>query len=140
MRHRLYIHLVWTTREREAMIVPDTAVFLDRFIRSICRQERALVLALGMVRDHVHVLLRIHPTTDIPRLVQRLKGGSSVVANRESPVGRGRLRWAKGYSVESVSPRQVEGARAYVLAQGTHHPTLAIPGWPRGRRLKPALG
>jgi REP element-mobilizing transposase RayT len=36
-----------------------------------------VVLSLGIVRTHVHLLVRLHPTTSIPRPVQRLKGGSA---------------------------------------------------------------
>jgi hypothetical protein len=43
MRHRLYVHLTGTTRDREPMLSAD----------------------------------RVHPTTALPRLVQRLKGANS---------------------------------------------------------------
>ncbi len=33
VRHRLYVHLVWTTRGRERLIDPDLARFLCRFLR-----------------------------------------------------------------------------------------------------------
>jgi REP element-mobilizing transposase RayT len=103
---------------------------LWRFLRDIVRQERAVVLALGLVSTHVHLLLRIHPTTSVPRLLQRLKGGSAVIGTRENHARPEPLRWGKGYSIISVSPTAVESVRDYVRAQHRHHPELAIPGWP----------
>ncbi|HMA44008.1 MAG TPA: IS200/IS605 family transposase [Gemmatimonadales bacterium] len=129
MRDRLYVHLVWTTRNREATIDLGVARFLERFLAAVARQERAGVHALGMVQTHVHLLLQLHPTTSIPRLLQRLKGGSSVLANREGHATQRPLRWAKGYSIASVSPRALEAVRAYVLSQPSHHPSEVIPGW-----------
>ena len=128
MWHRLHVHIVWTTRDREATLDGQVTRFLASFLPAVCRQERAAPLALGAVQSHVHVLVRVHPTTSLPRLVQRLKGGSSVMANREGHAVRA-LRWAKGYSVTAVGPRAVETARRYVLNQALHHPDEAIGGW-----------
>ena len=84
-----------------------------------------------MVSDHVHLLVALHPATSLPRLVQRLKGGSAVVANREGHAHRGHpLRWAKGYNVETVSPRRVPRVGEYIRRQPQHHPQRAIPDVP----------
>jgi len=128
MRDRLYVHIVWTTRDRQPTIDATVARFLTRFLPAVARQERAGLHAVGMVRTHIHLLLQLHPTTNISRLLQRLKGGSSVLANREGHAARP-LRWARGYNIESVSPRALAAAREYVLQQPAHHPREAIPGW-----------
>jgi len=126
----MYMHIVWTTRDRAATIGASAATFLARFLPAVARQERTAVLAMGIVQTHVHLLVKLHPTTDITRLMQRLKGGSSVLANREGHVTGKPLRWAKGYNIESVSPSAVETAKRYVLGQSSRHPGEAISGWP----------
>jgi putative transposase len=129
MRHQLYIHLVWTTRRREPLIDRDLARFLCRFLRATARRERAYILELGMVQNHVHLLGRVHPTVPISRLVKRLKGASSAVAAQEGLGSQGRLYWAKGYAVHSVSTAALASVRAYLRGQPQHHPAEAIPGW-----------
>ena len=129
MRHRLYVHLVWTTLGRERLIDPELARFLCRFLRAMARKERAYVLEIGMVQTHVHLLARLHPTVPVSILVKRLKGASSAVAAQKGLGSQGRLSWAKGYSVESVSGRALEPVRGYLRAQPTHHPGEAIIGW-----------
>ena len=129
MRHRLYVHLVWTTQGREPLIDLELARFLCRFLRAMARKERAYVLEIGMVRTHVHVLARIHPTVPISTLVERLKGASSAVAANEGVGGRGRLYWAKGYSVDSVSGGSLAAVRAYLRRQPTKHSNEAIEDW-----------
>ena len=91
MRSRLFYHLVWTTRGRQSMLDAPSARFLDRYLRAVARQERVRVLAVGAVTTHVHVLFEAHPTTSLPRLIQRFKGGSSVLINRERHIGGGRV-------------------------------------------------
>ena len=66
MRHRLYVHLVWTTRERARLIDRDLARFLCGFLRAMARKERAYVLEIGMVQTHVHLLVRVHPPCQSP--------------------------------------------------------------------------
>ncbi len=129
MRHRLYIHLVWTTRDRAPLIDDALARFLCRFLRAMARKERAYILEIGMVQTHVHVLARVHPTNVVSSLIKRLKGASSAVAAQEGVGGLGRLYWAKGYSVQSVSARAVDLVRAYLRRQPIHHADEAIGGW-----------
>ncbi len=130
MFHRLYCHIVWTTREREPVIDAGLAAFLTRFLRTIAHQERAHILEMGIVATHVHLLVRIDQATSLPRLLQRLKGGSSYVAGKEKHSNSGRsLKWAKGYSIETVSPRQLQAVRGYLRSQSQRHPGAAIQGW-----------
>jgi REP element-mobilizing transposase RayT len=130
VRHRLYYHIVWTTRDRAQLVDDGLATFLCRFLRSVARQERAHILEIGMVSTHLHILIRTHPTTDIPRLLQRMKGGSSAVAGKEHHSNTNRvLKWSKGYSITTIGPRSLEGLREYLRSQPTRHPSEQIPGW-----------
>lgn len=140
MRHRFYIHLVWTTRGRAPMIDAARARFLSRFFPAIALQERADLLALGMVTTHVHLLMRIVPVTVVPRMVQRLKGGSAHLAGKEGigdiPLP---LLWEEGYNLESVSPAARDKVGLYVLGQADHHPDEAIDGWHAAERMNPDI-
>ena len=82
-----------------------------------------------MVQTHIHLLARVHPTNAVSCLVKRLKGASSAVAAQEGLGGLGRLYWAKGYSVHSVSSRALDAVRAYLRHQPIHHPAETIVGW-----------
>jgi REP element-mobilizing transposase RayT len=84
------------------------------------------VLAIGVVKDHVHLLLRLAPVLDVPRLVQGLKGASARVANRDCVIKDVTLRWAAGYDLRSVSPCNLVRAERYVKAQAKRHRWLAI--------------
>ncbi len=131
MRHRLFYHIAWTTRDRWPLIDAKAATFLVRYLPSIARQERARIIELGIVSTHVHVLVRNHPTTAVPRLIQRFKGGSATIANKEGHVDHGRgLRWAKGYNIQTVCPKALVAVADYVRNQPERHPEQRIEGWP----------
>ena len=130
MRHRIYYHIVWTTRGRAPLIDAGLATFLCRFLRQMAREERAHVLEIGMVTTHVHVLTRAHPMADIARLLQRLKGASSAVAGKERQSSSGTtLKWDKGYAIHSVSARNLGAVRQYLRDQPKHHPDEVIADW-----------
>ena len=124
----LYALLTWTTFERHPVIDAACAEFLRRFLPAAARRYGAEVIAIGVVRDHVHLLLLLPPVIDIPRLVQGLKGASARIANRDRVITGDKLRWASGYDLRSVSPQAVNRVRAYIENQGSRHPFSRITG------------
>ncbi|HEY3280529.1 MAG TPA: IS200/IS605 family transposase [Gemmatimonadales bacterium] len=123
--HQLYVHLVWTTLDRLPMIDSATRAFLDEFFKKTAARHDSEIIALAILRTHVHMIVRTPPRIDLPRLVQFFKGGSSYAASRLPGNVLG-LRWAKEYSATSVSPRQLKQAIQYLENQDRHHPGEAI--------------
>ena len=100
----IYAHVTWTTRERRPLIDHEAAGLLTRLLPRIARRHGATLLELGMVRDHVHVILLLPPVLDVPRLMQGLKGASSRIVNRDhGRAGPAKLLWANDYDMRSVS-------------------------------------
>jgi putative transposase len=135
MHHNLHLHVVWTTRGRVPDINLARAAYLAEHLPIIVRQERGRVIELGIVSTHLHMLLRFHPTTVLPRLMQRMKGSTAHGINRGSAARAVDLRWAKGYSASTISPRDIDRVADYVRSQPLHHPAEAIPGWEELRSL-----
>lgn len=126
MRHRIIFHIVWTTKERAPLIDAPAARFLCITIRTLAREHRSVVLELGMVSTHVHLLLRSEPLCDLPKMIGRMKGVTSRLAKAQEIAP---ITWADGYNVESVSPGEEQRLRHYLRAQPYRHPTEAIPDW-----------
>src|SRR5690242_4150312 len=121
---RLYALLTWTTLRRLPLIHPAGAAFLRRVLPEIARRHATRVLDLGIVANHVHLVLELPPHADIPRLVQGLKGASARIANRDGVMPRAPLRWANGYDLRSLSVGDVRRAITYVRTQSARHPDL----------------
>src|SRR5437016_1311943 len=88
MPFRFYAHLSWTTWARLPLIDERVAHFLGPFLLAEAKRHGARVMEMGIVRDHVHLLLELPPVYDAPRLVQGLKGASARIANRDGHTGR----------------------------------------------------
>ena len=121
MPFRFYAHLSWTTWARLPLISEQVANFLGPFLLAEAKRHGARIVEMGIVRDHVHLLLELPPVYDAPRLIQGLKGASARIANRDGHAGRGSLRWEKGYDFRSVGIRQLTGVTAYVRDQELKH-------------------
>jgi putative transposase len=116
---------VWTTLDRSPMIDAATQSFLDEFFKKTAAAQDVTIVELAILRTHVHMIVRIPPRVDLPRLVQFFKGGSSYRASRQPGNILG-LRWAAEYSATSISPRQLETVRNYLRTQPEHHPGESI--------------
>jgi putative transposase len=92
----------------------------------IARRHGTRVIELGIVQNHVHMVLELPPRLDIARLVQGLKGASARIANRDGVMTRARLRWADGYDLRSLGVRDLKRAIRYVRTQQERHPDLAL--------------
>ena len=133
MPARLYAHLTWTTLQRQPLINAGVADFLRRFLPREASRHGTRVLALGIVTDHVHLVLRLPPVINTPRLVQGLKGASARLANRDGLTPRAPLHWAEGYDLRTVGVRQLSTVITYVGNQPARHPTLVVDERPSGR-------
>ena len=89
---RLYGMLTWTTSRRLPLIHDKLAEFLRRVLPEIARRHETRIVEIGIVRNHVHLILELSSRPDIPRLVQGLKGASARIANRDGYMPRARLQ------------------------------------------------
>lgn len=127
MRHRVYFHIVWTTRNRLPLIDRPRAEFLAEFLPRIASTERAQVQRVGIVSTHLHVLLRVHPICSVPRMVMRWKSLPARLTRRGEIGDEDRpLQWAAGYRLTTVSPGHLQWVSGHLDNQPNHHPLEAI--------------
>lgn len=124
--YALYYHIVFVTAKRQPLIDQDVAAFLREFLCAQADEQGARVLALGVLCDHVHLVLSCRPTHYLPELLQNLKGISAYEANHYREF-ESVLYWRRGYHVDTISKRALPQVCAYVRDQLTHHPDKHPP-------------
>ena len=117
--YELHYHLVWGTKGREAMVLPDLRYRLYACIRENCEAKACTVHEIGGVEDHVHVALSIPATASVAEVVHDAKGSSSHLVNAEG-IGRG-LYWQPGYGAMSIRKKDVPAVRRYIQEQKQRH-------------------
>jgi REP element-mobilizing transposase RayT len=96
---------------------------LFSYIGGTVKEHKSRLLVAGGVEDHVHLLLKIHPSFAISKTVQLLKSNSSRWI-KENYQKNKRFEWQTGYGAFSVSQSQFQSVANYIQNQKEHHKRL----------------
>ncbi len=121
----LLYHIVFSTKDRNPSIRDDIREPLYEYIGGIIRGERGILLEIGGIPDHVHLLAKFKTDIAVSMMVQKIKGKSSGWIN-ERPDRLERFEWQSGYGIFSVSESVVEKVRSYIRRQEAHHKTVSF--------------
>lgn len=116
----LLYHIVFSTKHRAPLIVHELQVDLYEYVGGIIRGEGGVLLEIGGIADHVHLLTKFKPAKSVSEMLNRIKAKSSGWLNAERSPSRG-FSWQEGYAAFSVSESQVPYVRHYIQSQEEHH-------------------
>lgn len=116
----LYIHVVFSTKNRADLIRPEIEDRLFAFIGGIIKNHGCVLLAAGGTADHVHLLISFGKMIALSELLGHIKRESSAwIKNQE--FGTKRFAWQDGYGAFSVGPTQTDSVKRYIGTQKEHH-------------------
>ena len=115
----LYVHLIWTTWDRQPVLTPELLARAFACMHRDCAAMKVEMIAAGGTADHVHVLVRIPATVSVAQIAKQLKGSSSHLLNHEC--GLCGFRWQGAYAAFSVSRSLGRTVREYILTQQKRH-------------------
>ena len=116
----LLYHFVFSTKERRALVTPKLQAELYPYIGGIVRSERGILLDIGGMPDHVHLVARLRADTAVADMVRLVKANSSKWANERKDLTDG-FAWQAGYGAFTISQSQLPTVREYVQTQERHH-------------------
>ena len=125
---RTYYHIVWATKNREALITPRNEPRLYAYIVNKAAELGVYVYALNGWTDHIHVVAAVPPKEAVAHVVKTLKGASSHDLNQQS-VPDTLFAWQRGYGLLSLGSRQLADAVEYVRRQKEHHRDNTTMAW-----------
>ncbi|MEX2168168.1 MAG: IS200/IS605 family transposase [Pirellulales bacterium] len=120
----LLCHIVFSTKNRVPMVSDSIQSDLYSYIGGIIRGEGGVLLEIGGMPDHVHLLTKFKPAKSVSEMLNRIKAKSSKWVNEEKLQSRS-FDWQDGYSAFSVSESQVDPVRHYIRDQENHHRRLS---------------
>ena len=116
----LIYHVVFSTKNRAPILREDVQIELHDYIAGIIRNKRELLLEIGGIEDHLHIVLKIRSSVNLSEVMRTIKSNSSKWLN-ESKNYQGTFSWQNGYGAFTVSASQIERVRCYVRNQKEHH-------------------
>ena len=115
-----YFHLVFSPKNRLALIKTEWKDNLERYISVIVQNRKHKLLAINAQPDHIHILIGYYLSDLIPDLVEAIKTSSThwVKENRFSEF---KFEWQKGYGAFTHSKSQIDTVAKYIVNQDNHH-------------------
>ena len=115
-----YIHIVFSTKHRQSLILPSIETELFSYLGGICNNLECHVLKVGGYKDHIHVLCMLSKKIALMKLVEQLKSNSSKWIKTKGNDFKN-FYWQDGYGAFSVRPSEVEIVINYIANQKEHH-------------------
>ena len=117
---RVYIHFVWTTKNRQKLLKKDIRPKVFEHIKNNAKEKGIYIDQINGYSDHVHCLVGINSDQQISNIAQLLKGESAHWINSMNLTNM-KFKWQSDYYAVSVGIRQVNIVRNYIKNQERHH-------------------
>ena len=115
-----YVHIIFSTKHREPLILPQMEDELYKYLGGICKQMECTSIRIGGYLDHVHILCMLSKKIALMKLLEELKSHSSKWMKTKGIMFKN-FYWQNGYGAFSVNPAQVDRVIAYIENQKEHH-------------------
>lgn len=132
---RINYHFIWGTKNREAVLFGENAETAIRAIRAEANGLRAIVHAVAVQPEHVHVAISVPPVHSPAQVAKQLKGKSSHLLTRAWNPGGGVdwTGWQSEYGILTFGDRSTSTIVQYVNNQEEHHRSQKL--WPTFENL-----
>jgi putative transposase len=117
---KVWIHVVWATKKRERIILPEACQTICQHIRQNAFAKGFHIAELNGHLDHFHCLMLLKSDWSVAKQMQMIKGEASnwINKNKILPV---KLEWGDEYFASSVSEGKLDVVRNYIRNQDVHH-------------------
>jgi len=117
---QFYVQLVFTPKNRDALIQKIWKDELEKYITGIVQNYGHKILAIKSMPDHIHIFIGYNVNQLIPILVEQIKTSTNEWIKKNN-FSRFRFEWQKGYGAFTYSRSQMDTVVNYVMKQEEHH-------------------
>ena len=116
----IYVHLIYSTKNRQPVIQPEIEEELRKYHAGILKNLDSPLIAMDGTADHVHILFRLGRKIALAELVEEIKKSSSKWIKSKGPHYRD-FYWQSGYGAFSIGQSGIEQLKKYIATQKEHH-------------------
>lgn len=122
---KIYIHLIFSTKNREPVLTDRVCAGLPAYLGGILRDLDSPAVEINTEPDHAHILFLLSRTHTLSDIVSQIKRGASVWLKTQNE-SLAKFHWQNGYGAFSVSQSAVKEVRAYIHGQREHHKKVSF--------------
>ena len=121
----LYYHLILVTKYRKQVINDSISNRLKDIFCYVSKNYHIDLEEWNHDIDHVHILFRSHPNTNISKFINAYKSASSRLIKKEYPSIKDRLYkecfWSQSFCLLTTGGASIEVIKEYIETQGMKH-------------------
>ena len=121
----LYYHLILVTKYRKQVINDSISNRLKDIFCYVSKNYHIDLEEWNHDIDHVHILFRSHPNTNISKFINAYKSCSSRLIKKEYPSIKEKLYkkffWSQSFCLLSTGGTSIEVIKEYIETQGMKH-------------------
>ena len=118
----IHFHLILVVKYRKKVINDEISERLKEIFRSIEGNYNIALEEWNFDLDHVHILFRSEPNSNISKFINAYKSASSRLIKKEYPSIRSRLYkeafWSQSFCLISTGGANIETIKKYIESQG----------------------
>lgn len=118
----LYYHLVLVVKYRRKVINDDINIRLRQIFEYIQDSYNIILQEWNHDKDHIHVLFKAHPNSEISKFINAYKSASSRLIKKEYPQIKKYLWkeyfWSRSYCLLTTGGAPIEAIKKYIESQG----------------------
>lgn len=118
----LYYHLVFVVKYRKKVIDGDISNRLKEIFTHIESKYNIELQEWNHDKDHVHILFKAHPNTEISKFINAYKSASSRLVKKEFPQIRKQLWkeyfWSRNFCLLTTGGVPIDAIKKYIENQG----------------------
>ncbi len=117
----LYYHLVLVVKYRRNVFDDDTSDYAkDMFVR-LSENYNITLVEWNHVVDHVHILFKAHPNTEMTKFINAYKSASSRLIKRDFPQVKKKLWkemfWSRSFCLLTTGGSPIDVVKKYIENQ-----------------------
>ena len=117
---RVWIHLVFTTKNRYPFLVDDLRPIVLKHIEENAKQKEIKLAIVNGYTEHIHCLLALNREMSIAKAAQLIKGESSFWINKHK-LTPDKFMWQDDYWAQGVGEKEYKQVHDYIAGQEEHH-------------------
>lgn len=118
----LHYHLILVTKYRKPVFDDEISERAKALFEAIAPNYKIEVLEWNHDQDHVHILFKAQPKTELSKFINAYKSASSRVLKKEFPSIRKQLWqdmfWSRSFCLLSSGGASIEVIQQYIKEQG----------------------
>jgi putative transposase len=115
-----FYHFIFSTMNWDRQIDDELAPRLYQYIGGLFREHRGILMAVGGMEDHIHLLAAVPRDLSLSETMRIIKSHSSGWVHRTFP-RKEDFQWQTGYGVFTVSASHLGRVTRYIANQKEHH-------------------